>query len=114
MMYCKDCKWEFDTQAGDPIPATCKKCGGDNFLMQLEDTDSELRQYFNQTKRNVELVEYVCPICITGWNTKTDKLRLEFIGWNDLIEHEGCPDCLSECERCGMVKDHQGNLEHCL
>lgn len=107
MMYCKDCKWDFDTNVGDPVPLTCKSCGGDNFIV----TEKDVAKYLGN---KTELVEYVCPICITGWNKATDKLRFEHIGWSDLIEHEGCPDCLSECERCGMVKDHQGSFEHCL
>lgn len=56
--------------------------------------------------------EYECPHCKSKWTIK--EMGLEYNSAADLIEHEGCPDCLWECERCGMLKDGHGTFEHCL
>jgi hypothetical protein len=54
----------------------------------------------------MEREQYRCPQCETFWEPEDVP--------SDFQDHEGCPDCLTLCERCGMVKDYHGTYEHCL
>ena len=53
---------------------------------------------------------YLCPCCRTEWETEGDSdLTPEH------VEAEGCPDCMSECDRCGtLIRMLHNEVEHCL
>lgn len=59
--------------------------------------------------------KYTCPSCKSKWDDYTEFSKYgDYLAPADWLEHEVCPDCASECERCGMLRDYQRTFEHCL